>query len=122
MTEYHKDDNIVVKGKFIGEIIDICSFVERAVGDFGANLRAINKAIGELYMRTNYVTYINLVIVAAIIEILPSVYIVQIIMVFHCGVYHIRVLKRFPVPGEKLFVVYGTCLFMPIHCICRTPV
>jgi len=53
-------ENIVVHDNFTlnGDIINIYNSVNhlgRDVGDSDSNCKAINKAIGELYMRTNYV-------------------------------------------------------------------
>ena len=60
VTVCSKHNNIAIKGNFTlnGEIIDVSNSIlhlGRSIGDFDSDRKAIDKAIGELYMRTNYV-------------------------------------------------------------------
>ena len=75
--------------------------------DSDSNCEAINKAIGELYMRTNYVMSKFGICSSDIRNFLFRTLIVQAIMALHCGVYHTNILISFIVLGENVFGGYG---------------
>ena len=102
-------DNIVVTDKFYFEWINIYNSVQhlgRDVGDSDYNCKAVNKAIGELSMRTNYVKS-KFGVCSSDIRNFSFVLIVQTIMAVHCGVHRTNVLISFIVLGENVFGVYG---------------